>query len=169
MRVRQLQVKDFNFNYSNLLTGINLSLYGSHISRSIPFNIPWNLYRWGAIAGFPETSLEYVWDTCRYEHSELRCCNGHIWKRAQIIAKKSHMVSPFWYQQFLQWHTKLIQWKSMKSKLTSKWNREGIIDSTDFYASMVQKSYLSQVTRSLSQIISKVKSPLQISSSKNAT
>jgi hypothetical protein len=28
---------------NNPLTGMNLSLYGSHISGSIPFNIPWNL------------------------------------------------------------------------------------------------------------------------------
>ena len=27
----------------NRLTGMNLSVYGSHISGSIPFNIPWNL------------------------------------------------------------------------------------------------------------------------------
>lgn len=43
-------------NYT-ILTGINLSLYGSQISGSIPFNIPQNLGRWGAIVGVCATSL----------------------------------------------------------------------------------------------------------------
>jgi len=46
-------------------TGIKLSLYGSHISGSIPFKMPWNLGRCGEIAGFPETSFEYVLETCQ--------------------------------------------------------------------------------------------------------
>lgn len=109
--VRWLRVKDFI--YSDLLTGINLSLYGSHISGSIPFTMPWNLWRWGAITGFPETSLAYVWDTCRYENSWLRCCTT---MHKTQVANNSSMASPFLYQQFLLRITKSIQqWKIMRS------------------------------------------------------